>query len=51
MNGIGHVIGSIEVGKLADLVMYEPAFFGTKPKMVIKGGQIAVAMMGDANAS
>ncbi|TPX35017.1 urease [Synchytrium microbalum] len=51
VNGISHVVGSIEVGKLADLVMYKPAFFGTKPELVIKGGQIAVAMMGDANAS
>ncbi|KAI8835343.1 urease [Chytridium lagenaria] len=50
-HGIGHVVGSIEPGKFADLVMYKPAFFGTKPEMIIKGGIIAYAQMGDANAS
>ena len=49
--GIGHVVGSIEVGKLADLVVWNPAFFGVKPEMVIKGGTIAAAPMGDPNAS
>ena len=44
-------MGSIEVGKLADLVLYQPAFFGTRPDVVIKGGVIAWAAMGDANAS
>ncbi|MHC3941873.1 MULTISPECIES: urease subunit alpha [Paenochrobactrum] len=49
--GISHVIGSVEVGKMADLVLWEPAFFAAKPKMVIKGGLISWAMMGDPNAS
>ncbi|KXS12530.1 urease [Gonapodya prolifera JEL478] len=49
--GMSHVIGSVEVGKWADLVMYKPAFFGTKPELVIKGGLVAYAQMGDANAS
>ncbi|MDT0322389.1 urease subunit alpha [Streptomyces millisiae] len=49
--GIDHEIGSVEPGKLADLVLWEPAFFGVKPLLVIKGGQIAYAQMGDANAS
>jgi urease subunit alpha len=49
--GMGHEIGSVEVGKLADLVVWTPAFFGTKPDLVIKGGMIVQAMMGDANAS
>lgn len=44
-------IGSVETGKLADLVLWDPAFFGVKPQLVIKGGQIAYAQMGDANAS
>jgi urease subunit alpha len=44
-------IGSIEVGKLADLVVWSPAFFGVKPDLVIKGGSIAMALMGDPNAS
>ncbi|KAJ1555805.1 hypothetical protein HK405_012659 [Cladochytrium tenue] len=48
---MAHMIGSVEVGKLADLVMYKPAFFGTKPEIVMKGGFIAYAQMGDANAS
>ncbi|MCX6469537.1 MAG: amidohydrolase family protein, partial [Corynebacteriales bacterium] len=46
-----HEIGSIEVGKLADLVLWEPAFFGIRPHVVVKGGAIAWAAMGDANAS
>ncbi|RNL70277.1 urease subunit alpha [Streptomyces sp. I6] len=49
--GIDHEIGSVEPGKLADLVLWEPAFFGVKPRLVLKGGQIAYAQMGDANAS
>jgi urease subunit alpha len=50
-HGIAREIGSIEVGKLADLVLWKPAFFGVKPELVIKGGLIAGAMMGDGNAS
>lgn len=49
--GISSVVGSVEVGKVADLVLWEPAMFGAKPKMVIKGGMIAWANMGDPNAS
>ncbi|MFE7110315.1 urease subunit alpha [Streptomyces sp. NPDC057575] len=49
--GLDREIGSVEPGKLADLVLWEPAFFGVKPQTVIKGGQIAYAQMGDANAS
>ncbi|GAA3738142.1 urease subunit alpha [Streptomyces tremellae] len=49
--GMDHEIGSVEPGKLADLVLWEPAFFGVKPLLVMKGGQIAYAQMGDANAS
>ncbi len=49
--GIADVLGSIEVGKMADLVLWEPAFFGTKPQLVIKGGLINWANMGDPNAS
>ncbi|MET9293189.1 urease subunit alpha [Streptomyces sp. NPDC003077] len=49
--GIDHEVGSVEGGKLADLVLWDPAFFGVKPLLVIKGGQIAYAQMGDANAS
>ncbi|CAM5427349.1 Urease subunit alpha OS=Streptomyces glaucescens OX=1907 GN=ureC2 PE=3 SV=1 [Streptomyces glaucescens] len=49
--GLAHEIGSVERGKLADLVLWEPAFFGVKPLLVLKGGQIAYAQMGDANAS
>lgn len=49
--GVDHEIGSVESGKLADLVLWDPAFFGVKPLLVIKGGQIAYAQMGDANAS
>jgi len=50
-HGIAHEVGSIEVGKLADLVLWKPAFFGVKPELVIKGGLVAGAMMGDGNAS
>ncbi|WP_422746781.1 urease subunit alpha [Micromonospora sp. WMMD1219] len=49
--GVSHIIGSIAPGKLADLVLWEPAFFGVKPKMVLKGGMIAWSIMGDPNAS
>ncbi|WP_186260137.1 urease subunit alpha [Burkholderia gladioli] len=50
-HGIAHEVGSIEPGKWADLVLWEPAFFGVKPAMILKGGMIAVAQMGDPNAS
>lgn len=50
-HGIAHEVGSVEVGKLADLVLWKPAFFGTKPSLVLKGGMIAAAPMGDPNAS
>ena len=50
-HGISHEVGSIEPGKLADLVLWSPAFFGVKPEMIIKGGFIAWSVMGDANAS
>lgn len=50
-HGISHVVGSVEKGKLADLVLWNPKFFGVKPAMVIKGGFIMYAAMGDANAS
>jgi len=50
-HGIGHVVGSIEPGKLADLVLWKPAFFGVKPSLILKGGMIAAAAMGDPNAS
>ncbi|MCD6008112.1 urease subunit alpha [Halomonas sp. IOP_31] len=50
-HGIAHEVGSVEVGKLADLVLWEPAFFGVKPAMMLKGGMIAAAPMGDPNAS
>ena len=49
--GIAHEVGSIEPGKLADLVLWKPAFFGVKPALVLKGGMIAVAAMGDPSAS
>ncbi|GAA6130384.1 urease subunit alpha [Halopseudomonas sabulinigri] len=49
--GLADVVGSIEVGKLADLVLWKPAFFGTKPSLILKGGAIAAAPMGDSNAS
>jgi urease subunit alpha len=50
-HGISHEVGSVAVGKLADLVLWRPAFFGIKPEMVLKGGLIAWSQMGDANAS
>jgi urease subunit alpha len=50
-HGLADEIGSIAVGKLADLVLWKPAFFGVKPELIIKGGFIAAAMMGDGNAS
>jgi len=50
-HGIAHEVGSVETGKLADLVLWKPAFFGVKPELVIKGGFIAWAQMGDPNAS
>ncbi|ECP8568077.1 amidohydrolase family protein, partial [Salmonella enterica subsp. enterica] len=49
--GISQHVGSVEVGKIADLVIWDPRTFGTKPKMVIKGGMCAVSVMGDSNAS
>jgi urease subunit alpha len=49
--GISHLVGSVEVGKLADLVVWKPAFFGVKPSLILKGGMIAAAAMGDPNAS
>ena len=48
---MSHLIGSVEVGKYADLCFWKPAFFGAKPEMVMKGGTIAYAQMGDPNAS
>lgn len=50
-HGVAHEVGSIEVGKLADLVVWKPAFFGVKPELILKGGLIASANMGDPNAS
>jgi len=50
-HGIAHEVGSVEMGKLADLVIWRPAFFGVKPTTILKGGMIAMALMGDANAS
>ena len=50
-HGVSHVVGSIAEGKLADLVLWKPAFFGVKPSLIIKGGMIAAAAMGDPNAS
>ena len=50
-HGVSHEVGSIEVGKLADLVLWRPAFFGVKPSLILKGGMIAAAAMGDPNAS
>jgi len=50
-HGVSHEVGSIEVGKLADLVLWKPAFFGAKPSLILKGGFIAAAPMGDPNAS
>jgi len=51
VHGIDHQVGSVEVGKLADLVLWKPGFFGVKPELVLKGGSIVWAQMGDANAS
>ena len=50
-HGISHVVGSVETGKIADLVLWKPAFFGVKPSMILKSGMIAAAQMGDPNAS
>ncbi len=50
-HGVAHEVGSIEVGKLADIVLWKPAFFGVKPSMILKGGVIAMSLMGDPNAS
>jgi urease subunit alpha len=50
-HGIAHEVGSVEIGKWADLVIWSPAFFGVKPALILKGGMIAVAQMGDPNAS
>ncbi len=50
-HGISHEVGSVEVGKLADLVLWKPALFGVKPSLILKGGMIAAAPMGDPNAS
>ncbi|HPA91578.1 MAG TPA: urease subunit alpha [Quisquiliibacterium sp.] len=50
-HGLAHEVGSIEVGKLADLVLWQPAFFGVKPALIVKGGMIIAAAMGDPNAS
>ena len=50
-HGIAHAVGSLEVGKIADIVLWKPAFFGVKPSLILKGGMIAAAQMGDPNAS
>lgn len=50
-HGIAHEVGSVEIGKFADLVLWDPAFFGVKPELIIKGGMIIAAIMGDPNAS
>jgi urease subunit alpha len=50
-HGISHAVGSVEAGKIADLVLWKPAFFGVKPSLILKGGMIAAAAMGDPNAS
>jgi urease subunit alpha len=50
-HGVSHLVGSVEVGKLADLVLWKPAFFGVKPSLILKSGMIACAPMGDPNAS
>ena len=50
-HGINEYVGSVEKGKMAGLVLWEPAFFGAKPKMIIKGGMVSLAVMGEANAS
>jgi urease alpha subunit len=50
-HGMSHKVGSVEVGKMADLVLWKPAYFGAKPEMIVKGGTIAWAQMGDPNGS
>ena len=50
-HGISHMVGSLEIGKIADIVLWKPAFFGVKPSMILKSGMIAAAQMGDPNAS
>lgn len=50
-HGISKYVGSIETGKIADIVLWEPKFFGVKPELIIKGGMIIASQMGDANAS
>lgn len=50
-HGISHIVGSLEIGKMADIVIWTPQFFGIKPKLIIKGGMIAYSLMGDPNAS
>src|SRR6202008_3052609 len=50
-HGISHAVGSVEPGKIADLVLWKPAFFGVKPSLMLRGGMIAAAAMGDPNAS
>jgi urease subunit alpha len=50
-HGVSDVVGSLEVGRIADIVLWKPAFFGVKPSMILKGGMIAAAQMGDPNAS
>jgi urease subunit alpha len=50
-HGVSHAVGSLEPGKIADIVLWKPAFFGVKPSMILKGGMIAAAQMGDPNAS
>jgi urease subunit alpha len=50
-HGVSHMVGSLEVGKIADIVLWKPAFFGVKPSMILKSGMIAAAQMGDPNAS
>jgi urease subunit alpha len=50
-HGVAHAVGSLEKGKLADIVLWKPAFFGVKPSLILKGGMIAAAAMGDPNAS
>jgi urease len=50
-HGVSHLVGSIEAGKLADIVMYEPAYFGSKPCLIMKSGVVVWSMMGDANGS
>jgi urease subunit alpha len=50
-HGLSHAVGSLEPGKIADIVLWRPAFFGVKPSMILKGGMIAASLMGDPNAS